>query len=109
MLVHTTLLFTFINYSASLKMISTDPKAILPARTGQAEILNSSLDQLENFTVCARFQSYRFPSYQDSEPYNGLISLADSYILASYVALPCDHKERLHSWIFVKILRSDFL
>ena len=37
MLVHTTLLFTFINYSASLKMISTDPEATLPARIGQAE------------------------------------------------------------------------
>ena len=78
-------------------MISTDPEAALPARTGQAEILNSSLDQVENFTICARFQSYNFPSYHDSEHYNGLISLADSYILASYVALPCDHKEKLQS------------
>ena len=95
MLVHLTFLFTIIKHSSTLKMISTDPKAALPARTGQVEILNSSLYQVESFTVCARFQSYQFPSYEDAEPYNGLISLADNFLLASYVALPCDIKERL--------------
>ena len=77
-------------------MISTDPRATLPPRTGQAEILNSSLNGVENFTICARFQSYKFNSYEDALTFNVLISLTDHYILASYVALPCDDiKERL--------------
>ena len=95
MLVHLTLLFFIIQYCSSLKVISTERKATLPAKTGQVEILNSSLDGVENFTICARFQSYQLISHHDAEPYHGLISLAESYILASYVALPCDHKEWL--------------
>ena len=103
MLIHITLLCIIFQYCSGLKMISTDPKATLPARTGQAEIMNSSLDGVENFTICARFKSYKFNSYEDAEPYNGLISLADHYILASYVALPCDHKERLQLFIIIFI------
>ena len=43
--------------SKKMKVISTDARALLPARSAQAELLNSSLVNYSSLTLCARLQT----------------------------------------------------
>ena len=58
-----------------IKVISTDERSLLPNKTGVLEIANSSLDYKE-FTVCARFKTFRFTIHHDPaiHPYQGILS-----------------------------------
>ena len=69
-------------------LISTDGRASLPAKAGQAEILNSSLEKYPELTLCARFVTHSF--FSDGWPTQALISYGPDNLLGSFVARPCD-------------------
>ena len=46
--------------SQCIRVLSTDPSQLSPNSTGQAEILNSSLEYYEEFTICGRFKTFNF-------------------------------------------------
>ena len=46
--------------SQCIRVLSSDPGQLLPNSTGQAEILNSSLEYYEEFTICGRFKTFNF-------------------------------------------------
>ena len=51
-----------------MRVISTDPRLLLPAREGEAELLNSSLALGSDWTVCARLLTHQFSTYPDMGP-----------------------------------------
>ena len=61
MMSFTTLLLvtTLLGLGVAIRVISTDEDKIQP-RDGFAEILNSSLKDLDEFTLCGRFLTYQF-------------------------------------------------
>ena len=74
--------------SKKIGVISTDVGASLPAKYGQAEILNSSLEKYPELTLCARFLTHSF--FSDGWPTQALISYGSDNLLGSFVARPCD-------------------
>ena len=76
----------------SMKVISTDAVAPLPAQSGQAELLNSSLENYSEMTLCARFLTYHFSTHWDGFPYQALISSGSNALLGSYVAKSCEQR-----------------
>ena len=79
--------------SEAIQVISSSSEFYLPPPRGQAEILNSSLEGLKEVTLCARFNTDQFVSYQtDQFSYQTLITYHRSWLLASYVAVPCEEK-----------------
>ena len=73
-----------------MKVISTDAGALLPAKDGGAEILNSSLKKYSELTLCARFLTHHFSTHPDGGPYQTLISYGKDDLLSSYTATYCD-------------------
>ena len=73
-----------------MRVISTDPGALLPAKDGQAEILDSSLTTFSSLTICVRFLTFTFSVYPDEWPIQTLISYDGGGLLNSYIAIPCD-------------------
>ena len=73
-----------------MKVISTDAGASLPAKEGRAEILNSSLVNYSEVTLCARFLTYHFSAQPTRRPYQSLISYGRNVLLSSYLAKSCD-------------------
>ena len=76
--------------SQKMTVISADPGASLPAKSGQAEILNSSLKKYPEATICARFLTHHFSTHSDGQPSQTLISYGYNDFLSSLVARPCD-------------------
>ena len=76
--------------SEKMKVISTDPGASLPAKSGRAVILNSSLKKYPEATLCARFLTHHFSTHSDGQPSQTLISYGYNDFLSSLVARPCD-------------------
>ena len=76
--------------SEAIKVISSKRQDYLPDKTGQVEIVNSSLFGLDDFTLCARFLTFQFISYSDS--YQALLHYNGNWLLASYVSMPCDDR-----------------
>ena len=76
--------------SKKVKVISTDSGASMPAQSGRAEILNSSLKKYPEATICARFLTYHFSTHSDGQPTQTLISYGHNDFLSSLVARPCD-------------------
>ena len=77
-----------------LKVISTDPKASLPDKSSQAIILNSSLQDLAEWTLCARFKTFHFSSHADTRPFQTVIASGGLWMLASFTVLPCDRDKQ---------------
>ena len=80
----------FPSLGLSMKVISTDAGASLPAKDGQAEILNSSLVKYSMVTVCARFLTHHFSTDPNSGPAQILLYYADHVLLSSYTTRSCD-------------------
>ena len=74
--------------SKKIGVISTDVGASLPAKAGQAELLNSSLEKYPELTICARFLTHYFSSV--GFPSQALISYGPENLLGSFVARSCD-------------------
>ena len=69
-----------------LRIISTTDDWAL--KKGYVEVLDSSLKDYEEFTLCGRFQTYQFRSAPEDEN-QMIISIENYYMLGSYIALPC--------------------
>ena len=76
--------------SKKVKVISTDSGASLPAKDGQAELLNSSLVNYSEVTLCARFLTHHFSTHSDCWPGQTLINYGKDSLLSSYVARSCE-------------------
>ena len=74
----------------TMRIITTDPSQALPAREGGAEVPNSSLAQLREWSLCVRFLTFTFSVYPDEWPIQTLISYDGGGLLNSYIAIPCD-------------------
>ena len=103
-----------------MRVITTDGGASLPAKYGQAELLNSSLGKYPELTICARFLTHHFSTHSDGEPSQDLISYGKDSLLSSYVAGPCDqfyqgctedYREKVEGdqWIRGKVFGSLYL
>ena len=90
-----------------MKVISTDARTSLPAKSGQAEILNSFLAKYPELTLCARFLTHHFSSYTDSWPTQALISVGKSDLLASYSGTECDQFKSGCTQFYKDIIRGD--
>ena len=77
-----------------LKVISTDPKASLPDKSSQAIILNSSLHDLAEWTLCARFKTFHFSSHEDTTPFQTVIASGGLWMLSGFTVLPCDRDQK---------------
>ena len=117
MLMSTTL---SVGLSMKMKVISTDAGASLPAKDGQAEILNSSLVKYPEVTLCARFLTHHFSTHPDKSPFQTIISYGRDSLLCSYVGKSCDqyyqgctenYKEKLEGqqWIRGKVFGELYL
>ena len=73
-----------------MKVISTDPGASLPAKDGRAELMNTSLVNISELTVCARFLTHHFSTPPDNYPFQTIISYGQDSLLCSYVGKSCD-------------------
>ena len=73
-----------------MRVISTEVGQELPPVQAGAEILNSSVSSLEEWSLCARFLTTQFSTFPSSLPVNCLISLGPVILLGSYVSLFCD-------------------
>ena len=108
MLMSATLLpFLSVGLSMKMKVISTDPGASLPAKDGGAELLNSSLGNFPEVTVCARFLTHHFSTHWDSWSSQALISSGGDALLGSYVAKPCEQRERVSSPLSLVEIQRD--
>ena len=77
--------------SKKVKVISTDSGASLPAKDGQAELMNSSLVNYSEVTLCARFLTHHFSTHLDGSTTQTLISYWTHDLLSSFIARPCDN------------------
>ena len=68
----------------------TGAGASLPRKDGRAEMLNSSLVNYSQLTVCARFLTLHFSTDPDGWPTQSLISYGSDDLLGSYLAMSCD-------------------
>ena len=84
--------FSVIKVICCIKVLSTNSTSVSPGRKGQAELLNSSLFEREEFTICLRFKTFTFITFPDSFSYQVILSYRDIWMFASYVAIPCDQR-----------------
>ena len=109
-----------VGLSMKMKVISTDPGASQPAKDGQAELLNSSLEKYSEVTLCARFLTHHFSTPSDNYPFQTLISYGKDVLLSSYLGKSCDQfyqgctenyrdKVEAHQWIRGKVFGSLYL
>ena len=82
------LVTTLLSLGVAIRVISTGEGKIQP-RDGFAEILNSSLKDLDEFTLCGRFLTYQFT--MPYVPWQVLLSIEGKTLLCGLVAVPCDH------------------
>ena len=74
-----------------IKVVSTDPEAFfLPDKSGQAIILNSSLQDLSEWTLCARFKMFHFSSHEGTTPFQSVIASGGLWVLSGFTVVPCD-------------------
>ena len=63
----------------TMKVLSTDPSQALPARDGGAEVANSSLGQLGEWSLCVRFLTFTFNTYPERVGQVSQIELSRSW------------------------------
>ena len=75
----------------AIRVVRTDPELQLPVRTGQAEVVNCSLEKYPDFTICARFRSHQFSWHKDTWAYHSVIVIPPKdWLIGAYVTHPCD-------------------
>ena len=79
----------------TIRVLQTNPDIELPPRFAQAEVLDSSLANLAEFTICLRLKTYQFTSYnQLTFSYQAVMTAGPVWILGAYIGLPCDQRYR---------------
>ena len=74
----------------TMRIITTDPSQALPAREGGAEVPNSSLAQLREWSLCVRFLTFTFNTYPERVGQVSQIELSRSWPKRAGVAACCD-------------------
>ena len=89
----TLLLLEFLSLSQAIRVLQTNPDIELPPRSAQAEVLDSSLANLAEFTICMRIKTYQFTSYNEvTDSYQAVMTAGPVWILGAYIGLPCDQR-----------------
>ena len=77
----------------AIRVLQTNPDIELPPRLAQAEVLDSSLANLAEFTICMRIKTYQFTSYNEvTFSYQAVMTSGSNWILGAYIGLPCDER-----------------
>ena len=77
----------------AIRVLQTDPDIELPPRFSQAEVLDSSLANLAEFTICMRIKTYQFTTYNEvTFSYQAVLTSGPVWMLGAYVGLPCDQR-----------------
>ena len=86
-----TLLLFLLKYNCgqTIRVISTDPTQSQPRDDGVAVISDSSIQHLEELTVCLRFITYNF----DMTRLNPVLTVYDFGLLLSYSVISCYDQE----------------
>ena len=77
-----------------IKVFSTNPEVFLPDKSGQVILLNSSLQDLTEWSLCARFKTFHFSSYPNTTPFQTVIATGGLWMLAGFAVLPCDRNHQ---------------
>ena len=88
-----TLLVLKLSLTEAIRVLQTNPAIELPPRFAQAEILDSSLSNLDEFTICLRLKTYQFTSYNKvTFSYQAVMTAGTNWILGAYIGLPCNER-----------------
>ena len=88
-----TLLVLKFSLTEAIRVLQTNPDIELPPRSAQAEVLDSSLANLAEFTICMRIKTYQFTSYNEvTFSYQAVMTSGSNWILGAYIGLPCDQQ-----------------
>ena len=81
------------NQTEAIRVLQTNSDIELPPRFAQAEILDSSLSNLDEFTICLRLKTYQFTSYNKvTFSYQAVMTAGTNWILGAYIGLPCNER-----------------
>ena len=84
---------TLSSVTDGIRVLQTNPNLELPPRLAQAEVLDSSLSDLDQFTVCMRIKTYQFTTYNEvTFSYQAVLTYGPNWMLGAYVGLPCDQR-----------------
>ena len=79
--------------SEAIRVLQTNPDIELPPRLAQAELLDSSLANLAEFTICLRLKTFQFTTYNEvTFSYQAVMTAGPVWILGAYLGLPCDQR-----------------
>ena len=88
-----TLILVKLTLTGAIRVLQTNPDIELPPRLAQAEVLDSSLANLAEFTICMRIKTYQFTSYnKETFSYQAVMTSGSVWILGAYIGLPCDER-----------------
>ena len=88
-----TLILLSLVLAEAIRVLQTNPDIELPPRSAQAEVLDSSLANLAEFTICMRIKTYQFTSYNEvTFSYQAVMTAGPVWILGAYIGLPCDQR-----------------
>ena len=88
-----TLLLLELILTEAIRVLQTNPDIELPPRSGQAELLDSSLANLGEFTICLRMKTFQFTSYNEvTFSYQAVMTAGTNWILGAYIGLPCNER-----------------
>ena len=88
-----TLSLTLRSLTEGIRVLQTNPDLELPPRLAQAELLDSSLSNLDQFTVCMRIKTYQFTTYNEvTASYQAALTSGPIWMFGAYVGLPCDQR-----------------
>ena len=74
-----------------IQVLSSDGEESLPSATGGAEILNSSLEYFEEFTICLRLNTFTFTVDTEVTRHQAVLVQGPFWLLSSFTALYCEH------------------
>ena len=78
--------------SAGIKVLRTDPSLQLPDRFSEAELVNSSLINQPEITICLRFKTFQFSTHKQPWYAQSVLTYGDTATLYNYVGTDCEEK-----------------
>ena len=76
---------------SALTVIMTEP-GVMPGDDWTVELLDSALDNLDDFTICGRVKNYKFKRSSNATVWESILSTEkESYLLIS-VPMECENK-----------------
>ena len=76
--------------SCGLRVVPTNSRAELPHRTGEAKVLNSCLEDYQEFNLCSRLKTLQFTTSAGSYPFQVVLHFNKRLtFLTCFVMVPC--------------------